>query len=106
VTANDSNEEHRALMRRAKELAPAPRLLLSLYMLMPKDRTTGAVRVTAKELADEIGWKESVFSRTRKVLVDGGWLEEADKYGNVRVYRLTDKALGVRSTVVPLRPAG
>ncbi|MFF2548340.1 hypothetical protein ACFVUY_38085 [Kitasatospora sp. NPDC058063] len=102
----DPNEEYRALLRRTKELAPGPRLVLTLYKAMPKDRTTGAVRLTAKALAGELGWTESQFSKARTVLIDGGWLEAADRYGNVRIFRLTDKALGTKSTVVPLRPVG
>ncbi|MGT2532894.1 hypothetical protein ACU4GG_41895 [Streptomyces nojiriensis] len=47
-----------------------------------------------------------LFSRVRRELISGGWLEEfGERLGHMRFYRRTDRTTG-RQTVTPLRPVG
>jgi hypothetical protein len=45
-----------------------------------------------------------VFSRTRKQVIALGWLEETEKIGHIKYYRIVPGRLGER-VVVPLRRA-
>jgi len=105
MTTITSAQDVRTILRRTRTLAPNLRVVVTLYSVMPWDRS-GAVVATAQELAEEAGMKPSVFSRARTELIETGWLEETSRIGNVRYYRLTAQALGESPTVVQLRPAG
>ncbi|MEU0770660.1 MarR family transcriptional regulator [Streptomyces albogriseolus] len=61
-----------------------------------------SVERTAAELAERIGVPASHFSRARRELVADGWLEETHKEGQVRFFRLGERATG-REVVVPMR---
>jgi DNA-binding transcriptional ArsR family regulator len=60
-----------------------------------------AVERTAAELAERIGVPAPHFSRARRELESDGWLEYVYKEGQVKFYRLGEKATG-REVVVPL----
>ncbi|MEV0244923.1 replication initiation protein, RepL2 [Streptomyces sp. NPDC050674] len=69
----------------------------------PTDRS-GAVLETAANLAKLVGMAAPVFSRTRKQVIEAGWLEETERLGHIRYYRLDPKRMG-ENVVVPLRRA-
>ncbi|WP_373308790.1 replication initiation protein, RepL2 [Streptomyces minutiscleroticus] len=79
------------------------RLVVMLYALHPTDRA-GAVIETAVNLAELVGMSPSVFSRTRRQVVEAGWLEESDRLAHIKYYRLSPKATG-ENVVVELRRA-
>lgn len=93
--------ETRQVLHHSQSLNPNKRLVLTLYATLPKE-TNGGVRMLARDLAAELGWNASYFSRIRGELVEDQWLEQVDRIGNSPVYRLGEKALGVRR-VIPLR---
>ena len=62
----------------------------------------GEVRDMAIDLAARLGVTVPAFSRARTELERDGWLELTAKYGQVKAYRLGEKATG-RQVVVPLR---
>jgi hypothetical protein len=97
-------EDIRALIARSKDLGPNQRLLIAFYASLPAG-DNGTQR-TGQALAVELGWSPTFFSRIRTGLVEGGWLDEYARFNNVRYYRLSDQALGRRSTVVKFRRAG
>lgn len=89
----ECREEIRDLLKLTKDLPPLQRLVVILYASMDQDET-GTVPVTGLHLAAEAGMTPQLFSRVRRELVSSGWLEEnpAMRIGNVRFYRLTEKA--------------
>ncbi|MGW3458314.1 replication initiation protein, RepL2 [Streptomyces olivaceoviridis] len=89
----ESREEIRDLLKLTKELPSLQRLVVILYASMDQD-DTGTVTVTGLNLAAEAGMTPQLFSRVRRELVASGWLEENPvlRIGNVRFYRLTEKA--------------
>lgn len=102
----ESREEIVELLKRTSDLPPLQRIIVMLYA--SKDQTdAGTVVETGTALADELGMLSQLFTRVRRQLIEGGWLEEdtALRIGKVRYYRLTDKAGPRPSNVVPLRPA-
>ncbi|MGW2255183.1 replication initiation protein, RepL2 [Kitasatospora sp. NPDC001660] len=101
---SDTRDDVRALIGRTKDLSPNQRLLLSFYATLPAGKT--GTQQTGQALAEEMGWAPTFFSRVRKELVETGWLEEYDRFNNIRYYRLTNQALGRRSKVVRLRNVG
>ncbi|MEU5476759.1 MarR family transcriptional regulator [Streptomyces mirabilis] len=60
------------------------------------------VERTAAELAERIGVPAPHFSRARRELEADGWLEHTHNEGQVKFFRLGEKATG-REVVVPLR---
>ncbi|MEZ0095297.1 helix-turn-helix domain-containing protein [Streptacidiphilus sp. EB129] len=92
-----------SVLGRSSDLTPVQRLVVVLYALSSTDRG-GVVRKTGQDLAAELGMTPSTFSRTRKQLVDAGWLELSEKFAHIAYYRLAPRALG-ESTVVQMRPA-
>ncbi|EGJ72632.1 hypothetical protein STTU_p0020 (plasmid) [Streptomyces sp. Tu6071] len=92
------------MLTRSAGLTANQRLVLMLYATHKTDRS-GAVPVTAAELAAHLGLAPTVFSRTRRQLVAGGWLEESERFGHIRFYRLAPKSTG-EQVVVPLRRTG
>ncbi|MFJ3309429.1 replication initiation protein, RepL2 [Streptomyces sp. NPDC086549] len=91
------------LLEHTAGLPANQRLILMLYAAHPTDRA-GTVGKTAAELADILGMSPTVFSRTRRQIVESGWLEESERLGHIRYYRLSPKATG-EEVVVPLRRA-
>jgi acyl carrier protein phosphodiesterase len=94
----------RALLSHTKDLSPNQRLLLVFYATLPTGRT--GTQQTGQVLAEAMGWAPTFFSRVRKELVESGWLEEYDRFNNIRYYHLTNQALGRRPKVVHLHPIG
>ncbi|MFH8797671.1 replication initiation protein, RepL2 [Streptomyces sp. NPDC017941] len=102
----ECREEVVYLLKRTSELPPLQRIVILLYA--SKDQTdTGTVPETAAAMAEELGMLPQLFTRVRRQLIDGGWLEEdaAMRIGKVKYYRLTPKATGGTSNVIPLRSA-
>ncbi|HEY9014151.1 MAG TPA: hypothetical protein VIM84_03690 [Gemmatimonadales bacterium] len=98
--AEPTPSEVLAVLERSAQVHAVQRTILVLYALLGGiDR---AVKEQAYVLADRIGMTPAGFSRARRDLVAGGWLEEVDKIANIPYYRLADKATG-RQTVVQLR---
>lgn len=69
----------------------------------PADRA-GAVIETGAKLAELVGMSPTVFSRTRRQVVEAGWLEESERLAHISYYRLSAKCTG-EDVVVPLRRA-
>jgi DNA-binding MarR family transcriptional regulator len=71
----------------SKRLSPNQRLVVILYA-SSEQTADGTVVIRATELAATVGMTASVLSRTRKELVELGWLEESGSVGRVKLYRL------------------
>ncbi|MFI6689196.1 replication initiation protein, RepL2 [Streptomyces sp. NPDC050485] len=84
---HDSDDVLFLLERSAKDLTQSQRLVALLYAAS-EQRADGAVLVRASELAAAVGMTGPAFSRTRKEMVEKGWLEEAGTIGRLKVYRL------------------
>lgn len=100
----ECREEVVDLLRRTSELPPLQRIVVLLYA--SKDQTdTGTVPETAASMAGDLGMLPQLFTRVRRQLIEGGWLEEDPemRVGKVRYYRLTPKATGGTDNVVQLR---
>ncbi|MFI7012234.1 replication initiation protein, RepL2 [Streptomyces sp. NPDC050145] len=78
------------LRRTGRVLSPNQRLVVLLYASV-KQEPDGSVVVRASELAEIVGMNAPSFSRTRKELVALGWLEEAGRVGQVKLYRLAEQ---------------
>lgn len=92
--------ELEALQLRISQLPHLKQNLLMTYAIF--GALEDAVEMTAAELAEIIGVPPSHFSRTRRELEAEGWMEFTHKEGQVKFYRLGEKATGQR-VVVPLR---
>lgn len=99
----DDKQGYVDLLRRTAGLTANQRVIVLTYAMLPADRG-GAVVKTAQDLAELLGLSPTVFSRIRRQLIEGGWLEESDRLGHIRYYRLTSKATG-EQVVIPLRRA-
>lgn len=83
--------------------ARLPHLQRNLMMLYAvKGGLDGDVREMAIDLAARLGVSVPAFSRARTELEREGWLEMTARFGQVKHYRLGEKATG-RRVVVPLR---
>lgn len=91
------------LQRRVSELSHLKQNIVMTYAIM--GGLESSVECTAAELADRIGVPAPHFSRTRRELETDGWLEYTHKEGQVKFYRLGERATG-RTVVVPMRPTG
>jgi hypothetical protein len=100
---SDDKQRNLELLQATAGMTANQRLVVMLYALHPTDRA-GAVAETAANLAALVGMSAPVFSRTRKQVIEAGWLEESDRLAHIRYYRLSPKALG-ENVVVPLRRA-
>ncbi|MEU8764284.1 winged helix-turn-helix domain-containing protein [Streptomyces sp. NPDC048659] len=82
-------EDVQYLLRKtgAAKLNPNQRIVVMLYAASPQ-KPDGTVETQATELAKIAGMSPPVLSRTRRELVDAGWLEPTQKFGRVQVYRL------------------
>jgi DNA-binding transcriptional regulator PaaX len=68
-------------------------LVVILYAMHPTDRA-GAVVDTGANLAKLVGMSPTVFSRTRRQVVEAGWLEESERLAHISYYRLSEKSTG------------
>ncbi|MHC0433513.1 replication initiation protein, RepL2 [Streptomyces sp. O3] len=100
---NDDKIKTLHLLQRTAGMTANQRLVVMLYAVHPADRS-GAVIETAAELAKLVGLSPTVFSRTRRQVIEAGWLEESERLAHIRYYRLSPKATG-ENVVVPLRRA-
>lgn len=103
MISSDDKQKNLDLLEKTVGMTANQRLVVMLYALHPTDRS-GAVLETAANLAKLVGMAPPVFSRTRKQVIEAGWLEETERIGHIRYYRLDPKRLG-ESVVVPLRRA-
>ncbi|MEU6479324.1 replication initiation protein, RepL2 [Streptomyces sp. NPDC047017] len=100
---SDDKQQNLKLLEATAGMTANQRLVVMLYALHPTDRS-GAVLETAAQLAKLVGMAPPVFSRTRKQVIGLGWLEETEKIGHIKYYRIVPGRLGAR-VVVPLRRA-
>ncbi|EDY48707.1 RepC2 [Streptomyces clavuligerus] len=100
---NDDKHKMLQLLQRTAGMTANQRLVVMLYAMHPADRS-GAVVETAAGLAQLVGMSPTVFSRTRRQVIEAGWLEETERLAHIKYYRLTPKATGER-VVVELRRA-
>ncbi|WP_217249311.1 replication initiation protein, RepL2 [Streptomyces sp. AC602_WCS936] len=100
---SDDKQKNLNLLRATVGMTANQRLVVMLYALHPTDRS-GAVLETAANLAKLVGMSPPVFSRTRKQVIEAGWLEETGKIGHIKYYRVDPKQLG-ENVVVQLRRA-
>ncbi|MGJ5756551.1 cyclic nucleotide-binding domain-containing protein [Streptomyces puniciscabiei] len=101
--SSDDKQKNLKLLETTAGMSANQRLVVMLYALHPTDRS-GAVLETAANLAKLVGMAPPVFSRTRKQVIEAGWLEETERIGHIKYYRLDPKRLG-ENVVVPLRRA-
>ncbi|MEU4489926.1 replication initiation protein, RepL2 [Streptomyces purpurascens] len=69
----------------------------------PTDRA-GAVVETGANLAKAVGMSPTELSRTRRRVVEAGWLEESERLAHISYCRLSAKSTR-EDIVVPLRRA-
>ncbi|MFE7077061.1 replication initiation protein, RepL2 [Streptomyces sp. NPDC057620] len=100
---NDDKQKNLELLEKTAGMTANQRLVVMLYALHPTDRS-GSVLQTAAALAQLVGMAPTVFSRTRKQVIEAGWLEETERIGHIKYYRLDPKRLG-ENVVIPLRRA-
>lgn len=103
MISSDDKQKNLKLLEKTAGMSANQRLVVMLYALHPTDRS-GAVLETAANLAKLVGMAPPVFSRTRKQVIEAGWLEETERIGHIKYYRLDPKRLG-ENVVVPLRRA-
>ncbi|MFE1776386.1 MarR family transcriptional regulator [Streptomyces sp. NPDC059008] len=89
-----------ALQERMSELPHLKQNVVMTYAIL--GGLEHSVEHTAAELARRIGVPAPHFSRARRELVADGWLEYTHHEGQVKFFRLGEKATG-REVVVPLR---
>lgn len=100
---NSDERKNLELLRQTAGMTANQRLVVMLYALHPTNRA-GTVQETGANLALMVGMSPSVFSRTRKQVVEAGWLEESERLAHIRYYRLSPRATG-ENVVVKLRRA-
>jgi hypothetical protein len=100
---NDDKQRLLDVLHRTSGMTANQRLVVMLYAMHPTDRA-GAVVETGANLAKLVGMSPTVFSRTRRQVVEAGWLEESDRLAHISYYRLSQKSTG-EHVVVPLRRA-
>jgi hypothetical protein len=103
VISSDDKQKNLELLEKTAGMTANQRLVVMLYALHPTDRS-GAVLETAANLAQLVGMAPPVFSRTRKQVIEAGWLEETERIGHIKYYRLDPRRMG-ENVVVPLRRA-
>ncbi len=87
------DKKYMELLQKTAGLTANQRLIVMLYALLAPERD-GTVRKTAAQLAALLNLSPTVFSRLRRQMITDGWLEEGDKLGHIRYYRLSPKATG------------
>ncbi len=103
MISSDDKHKNLELLEKTAGMTANQRLVVMLYALHPTDRS-GAVLETAANLAKLVGMAAPVFSRTRKQVIEAGWLEETERIGHIRYYRLDPKRMGEK-VVIHLRRA-
>lgn len=103
MNTTDDKRKNLELLEKTAGMTANQRLVVMLYALHPTDRS-GAILETAANLAKLVGMAPPVFSRTRKQVIEAGWLEETERIGHIKYYRLDPKRMG-QNVVVPLRRA-
>lgn len=83
------------LRRTGGVLSPNQRLVVLLYAAVPQ-QPDGSVITKATELAEVVKMTTPAFSRTRKELMALGWLEEADRVGRLKIFRLAHQEGEIR----------
>ncbi|WP_331727893.1 replication initiation protein, RepL2 [Streptomyces sp. NBC_01176] len=99
----DDKQKNLDLLEKTAGMTANQRLVVMLYALHPTDRS-GAVLETAATLANLVGMAPSVFSRTRKQVIEAGWLEQTESIGHIKYFRIDPKRMG-ENVVIPLRRA-
>ncbi|MEU9314999.1 replication initiation protein, RepL2 [Streptomyces sp. NPDC048295] len=94
---NDDKQELLDVLHRTAGMTANQRLVVMLYAMHPTDRA-GAVIETGANLAKLVGMSPTVFSRTRRQVIEAGRL------AHISNYRLSAKSAG-EDVVVPLRRA-
>lgn len=92
-----------ALQARMGELPHLKQNIVMLYAIL--GGLENSVERTAAELAERLGVPAPHFSRSRRELENEEWLEYTHKEGQIKFYRLGERATG-RRVVVPMRPTG
>ncbi|MFF9090501.1 replication initiation protein, RepL2 [Streptomyces sp. NPDC014991] len=100
---NDDKRKLLDILQRSAGMTANQRLVVMLYAMHPTHRG-GAVIETGANLAKLVGMSPTVFSRTRRQVVEAGWLEETERLAHISYYRLSPKCTG-EEVVVPLRRA-
>ncbi|MFE6133522.1 replication initiation protein, RepL2 [Streptomyces sp. NPDC056437] len=100
---NDDKGKLLDVLHRTAGMTANQRLVVMLYAMHPTDRS-GAIIETGAKLAKLVGMSPTVFSRTRRQVVEAGWLEESERLAHISYYRLSAKSTG-EDVVVPLRRA-
>jgi hypothetical protein len=100
---NDEKQKLLDVLQRTVGMTANQRLVVMLYAMHPTDRA-GAVAETGANLAKLVGMSPTVFSRTRRQVVEAGWLEESERLAHISYYRLSQKSTG-EQVVVSLRQA-
>ena len=90
---NSGDDVQRLLRMTGGVLTPNQRIVVMLYA-SSEQNPDGTVMTRATQLAEIAGMKPPVFSRTRRELVEEGWLEERGSIGTVKVYRLSPNQIG------------
>lgn len=103
MISSDARRKNLELLKKTAGMTANQRLVVMLYALHPTDRS-GAVLETAANLSKLVGMAPPVFSRTRKQVIEAGWLEETERIGHIKYYRLDPHRLD-ENVVVPLRHA-
>ena len=91
------------LQKRLGELPHLKQNIVTTYAIL--GGLESSVERTGAELAERMGVPAPHFSRARRELVLDGWLEYTHKEGQVKFFRLGERATG-RRVVVPMRPTG
>ncbi|MEV7684173.1 replication initiation protein, RepL2 [Streptomyces sp. NPDC088341] len=100
---NDDKRKLLDVLQRTAGMTANQRLVVMLYAMHPTDRA-GTVNETGINLAKLVGMSPTVFSRTRRQVVEAGWLDESERLAHISYYRLSVKSTG-EDVVVPLRRA-
>ncbi|MFI8194772.1 replication initiation protein, RepL2 [Streptomyces sp. NPDC085946] len=93
TSVNNGDDVQRLLRMTGGTLTPNQRIMVMLYT-SSEQNPDGTVMTRATKLAEIAGMRLPVFSRTRRELVEEGWLEERGSIGTVKVYRLSPTKIG------------
>ncbi|WP_328335877.1 MULTISPECIES: helix-turn-helix transcriptional regulator [unclassified Streptomyces] len=93
IRINGGDDVQKLLMKTGHVLTPNQRIVVMVYA-SSEQNPDGTVMTRALDLATVAGMKPPVFSRTRRELVEEGWLEERGSFGQVKLYRLNPEKIG------------
>lgn len=80
---NDDKQKLLDVLNRTAGMTANQRLVVMLYAMHPTD-PAGAVTETGVNVAALVGMSPAVFSRTRRQVIEAGWLEESDRLAHIR----------------------